>query len=338
MDKIKLKTKKYILGIDTSNYKTSGAIVDIQGNIIANKGLLLDVKKGERGLRQSEAFFQHVNNFPKILDEVCSSLPNGSLNSICAISVSDRPRPVKNSYMPVFYSGLSIGKSLSLIKNVPLYTFSHQEGHIKAISHDTTIDNSQKYIAFHFSGGTTEAILVEKSNYKIVGGTKDISYGQLIDRIGTRFNMIFPCGKEMDDIAVHNSTNKNDIINMNLPKPKCKDGYINLSGLETHCQRLIDNFDISTQAKLMPALIFNLFDLISKSIDDLTNYLSKKYEVDDFIYAGGVSSSRYIRSNLKNMHKQYFGTPELSTDNAVGTARLGAIKYANETHYRFTIE
>ena len=50
------------LGIDTSNYKTSVAIVSCGGGIICNLQQYLSVKKGERGLRQSDALFQHVMN------------------------------------------------------------------------------------------------------------------------------------------------------------------------------------------------------------------------------------------------------------------------------------
>lgn len=53
------------LGIDTSNYKTSVADVDCsrQGldSIIRN---IWRSKKGDGGLRQSEAFFQHVQKLP----------------------------------------------------------------------------------------------------------------------------------------------------------------------------------------------------------------------------------------------------------------------------------
>ena len=47
-------------GIDTSNYTTSVAVFDGE-HIIQNKKLLT-VKKGERGLRQSDALFQHTVN------------------------------------------------------------------------------------------------------------------------------------------------------------------------------------------------------------------------------------------------------------------------------------
>jgi len=47
----------YSLGIDTSNYTTSVALMYSDGELIANIKRPLPVKAGERGLRQSDAVF-----------------------------------------------------------------------------------------------------------------------------------------------------------------------------------------------------------------------------------------------------------------------------------------
>ncbi|HOV69316.1 MAG TPA: O-sialoglycoprotein endopeptidase, partial [Clostridia bacterium] len=57
-----------VLGIDTSCYTTSVALVS--SGIIFDKRILLQVPKGSRGLRQSEAVFLHINNLPSIFDDV----------------------------------------------------------------------------------------------------------------------------------------------------------------------------------------------------------------------------------------------------------------------------
>jgi N6-L-threonylcarbamoyladenine synthase len=57
------------LGIDTSNYTTSAAVLGEDGHG-ANAGRLLEVKPGELGLRQSEALFQHVRELPRRLKEL----------------------------------------------------------------------------------------------------------------------------------------------------------------------------------------------------------------------------------------------------------------------------
>ena len=57
-----------ILGIDTSNYTTSAAVLD--GEALTQQKQLLEVRPGERGLRQSDALFQHTRNLPLLFDKL----------------------------------------------------------------------------------------------------------------------------------------------------------------------------------------------------------------------------------------------------------------------------
>ena len=66
--------KSLFLGIDTSNYRTSAAVVDAGGGILFQKAVLLDVPQGKRGLRQSDAFFMHSNRLPEYFEELLTIL------------------------------------------------------------------------------------------------------------------------------------------------------------------------------------------------------------------------------------------------------------------------
>lgn len=304
------------LGIDTSNYKTSVAVVDKEGKILFNHQQLLNVKKGQRGLRQSEALFQHIQNLPGVF-ETLFSRPEIK-DRIGAVSVSEKPRPVEGSYMPVFTAGSGYGRALAASLDTPFYQFSHQEGHIEAIRFYSPLKEVEPLICFHFSGGTTEALLVEKGNLTIVGGSKDLAYGQVLDRIGVALGLDFPCGEALDKIAVSSSGH------LPIFTPiKVKDGYVNLSGIETQGQKLLGQFP-------QVQLIDDLFDKLSRSIMEMTLQLSYKFGIKNFIYAGGVSCSRYMRAYLaEHLYKDLnivFGKSQLSSDNAIGVALLGGKK------------
>ncbi len=307
------KSELAALGIDTSNYKTSVALVDTEGKIICNEQQFLEVKKGERGLRQSTALFQHVNNLPVLIERVFTALPEGM--QIGCIGVSTRPRPVEGSYMPVFNAGLSAARMVAASLNVPYIGVSHQEGHIEAVKHDSVFKDTKRLICFHFSGGTSEALMVDDGNIHIVGGSKDLAFGQVLDRLGVTLGMEFPCGQKMDEIACGYGKIKGNI----LPKIKCNDGYINLSGIETKCQRSVSEVE-------QDALITMTFQRLADAIAAMCIQLKEKYQVQEFLFAGGVSSSKYIRQYLEEHLTGCnicFGDPALSTDNAVGVARLG---------------
>ena len=307
------KSKLAALGIDTSNYKTSVALVDTEGSIICNEQQFLEVKKGERGLRQSTALFQHVNNLPTLIERAFDTMPKDM--EVGCIGVSTRPRPVEGSYMPVFNAGFSAARMLSASLGVPCFQVSHQEGHIEAVKHDSIFRDTQRLICFHFSGGTSEALLVDNGKIDIVGGSKDLAFGQVLDRLGVALGMDFPCGQEMDEIACGYGKVKGNI----LPKIKCTDGYINLSGIETKCQRSVSEIEPD-------ALITMTFHRLADAIGAMCSQLKETYQISDFLFAGGVSSSRYIRQYLTEHLTDCnvcFGDPALSTDNAVGVARLG---------------
>ena len=316
-----MEEKLLSLGIDTSNYKTSVAVTSSEGEIIFNSQSFLKVKEGQRGLRQSEALFQHVQKLPDAIDEAFSV--KGVRGHIGVVGVSSRPRPVCGSYMPVFIAGMGAAKTVASALGVPLYEFSHQEGHIEAVKHYSPMAVADRLICFHFSGGTTEAVLCDFNSglYEIVGGSRDIAYGQVLDRVGVAFGYGFPCGQEVDRLAL--SVPRNEIDKKLLTPIKVREGFVNLSGIETQCQRIIKEYG-------REVLSASLMDALSRSILEMTVFLCRKYEINDFIYAGGVSCSlflrQYLTENLPQNINIAFGRPELSSDNAVGISLLGGKK------------
>lgn len=308
------------LGIDTSNYTTSVAVVTKDG-IAANIKRLLTVKEGERGVRQSDAVFMHTVNLPELMLKAREYLANGKL---CAIGVSDKPRNPEGSYMPCFLAGVNAAVTASACASVPLYRFSHQCGHIMAAICSSgayhLLDHS--FAAFHVSGGTTELVKVNPSIHgfetEIVGGTLDLNAGQVIDRIGVRMGLRFPCGPELERLALSCTSR--------VPSRKVSyDGtYVNLSGLENIAT---DCLNKTSDKALAAAIVLNyVADALSLMCDKYT----EKYGESDFLFAGGVMSNSIIKNKLRSRYsKSYFAEPMLSADNAVGIASLARACYLN---------
>ena len=331
-----MSNKWFCLGIDTSNYTTSAAIVDEERNIIADSRVVLEVKQGERGLRQSQALFEHIGNLPGVLEELFLQAERAegfARERICAVAVSERPRPVEGSYMPVFQAGISHGKAIARSLDVPCYGFSHQEGHLAAVLPGTGIDPSGPFLALHLSGGTTEVLLcsrIEGSDgpafdIQIVGGTKDLSYGQVIDRTGVALGMSFPCGRAIDNAAMRYTFGRKEEPLPELCRILTEDGRINLSGIETQIQRYIKEKTASGEKgeTLAGPLAAALLDRIGDSLEKMIGQCRRKTGVEPVLIAGGVASSQFLRERLNTDPKLFFGKPELSSDNAVGTAILG---------------
>ncbi len=314
-----MKASDLVLGIDTSNYTTSVAIADLSGNSIANIKRPLPVKQGERGLRQSDAVFAHIKNLPSAMQEAKAVL-NGRVP--IAIGVSARPRNLDTSYMPCFLSGVAAAESISAATAAPIYTFSHQCGHIMAAifsSGNQALLDGREFCAFHVSGGTTEVLKVKFNGSEFitecVGGTMDLSAGQVIDRIGVHMGMSFPSGREMEKFAI---TNKKP-----LPKKKMSvnDTYVNLSGLENMAIKL---YSETVDIPYVSAFVLNY---IADALITLAENYKKKYNTEDFLFAGGVMSNEIIKSKIKQKINAYFALPEYSSDNALGIALLCARKF-----------
>ena len=309
---------EYVLGIDTSNYTTSVAAFTLDGRLIANEKAPLPVKSGECGLRQSDAVFAHIKNIPELMERLSSHLDAAEP---VAIGVSERPRNVDGSYMPCFLSGVAVAEGMRTVCGVPLYKFSHQCGHIMAALYSANRFDllEREFVAFHISGGTTEMLKVTPDKYsfraELIGGTADLNAGQVIDRIGVRLGLNFPCGRELEKLALKNQKK--------IPKKKIsgKNLEINLSGLENMAVKL---YEQTNDAPLVAA--FTL-DYIANSLIYLVKEYENRYGFTEFVFAGGVMSNSIIKEKLSAICCASFAEPVLSADNAVGIAALCLRKY-----------
>lgn len=314
---------KYFLGVDTSNYTTSLSLVK-DGKISADIRRVLPVEQGKKGLRQSDAVFLHTKALPCLSKELFTKIPEAA-NNISAVGVSVRPRDAQGSYMPCFLSGLNYATAVSDALNIPLYEFSHQSGHIQSAVYSSGADEGffekGKFLSFHVSGGTTEALITEFDNFnyscQIIGGTNDASCGQIIDRFGVLLGLEFPCGKALDELS-RSSTKA-------LPKcVNCKDGYFSMSGLENKVQKFLS--DGEKPCDVAHFLFISIAEALKKS----TLQLREKYGNLPVLYAGGVMSNTIIRQELSKIDNTYFAQVSLSSDNACGIALLTSKKLSGK--------
>lgn len=304
------------VGFDTSNYTTSAAVCTEAGEVFANLKIPLPVKVGQRGLRQSDAVFEHVRNLPALTEELGKCLSEGNLQPV-AVGVSTRPRDVEGSYMPCFLAGKAAASAFSASMNLPLHSFSHQNGHIMAALYScgrTDLLAAERFLAFHVSGGTTEALLVEPRDgafsVTLVGETDDINAGQAIDRVGVAMGLAFPCGREMEALA---KSYRGKIYR----HPVCvREGRCSLSGAENIALRLY------RETNDPAAVAAFVFDFIGNTLLAMGASLEEKFGKLPILFAGGVMSNQLMRQRLSARFDASFAEPAFSADNAAGIALL----------------
>ena len=302
------------IGIDTSNYTTSVALVSAGGDVVANLKAPLPVKPGERGLRQSEAVFAHVKNLPALMEQLEELL---HAYEPVGIGVSATPRDAEDSYMPCFLSGVAAARSLAAGTHVPVHAFSHQNGHLMAALHSAQATHliGKPFGAFHVSGGTTEMLCVTPCDAyfapALVGGTADLNAGQAIDRIGVAMGLSFPCGPALEALATENTRK--------IPRPRIsvKEGECHLSGLENIALRMLEE----TGDK--PFVAAFVLEFIADTLIAMATHLREVHADLPLLFAGGVMSNRIIAEKVrKTMGEVYFAEPAFSADNAAGVALL----------------
>ena len=307
------------LGIDTSNYTTSVCLYDNVTDTVVQKRKLLPVSKGELGLRQSDAVFHHTQQLPILIEELFNEC-DCDVADIKAIGASFTPRKMQGSYMPCFTVGSGVARILSATLHIPLYELSHQQGHIAAALYSTKqLDLlNKRFLAFHVSGGTTDALLINDEMaddvlpVKLVGKTLDLNAGQLVDRVGLMLSCSFPCGKELEQLALR-------CDRVVKAKPTVKSTDCCLSGVENICKKAIDNGEDNTYVSAL------CLKYIEESLYKMTVNILEIYGDMPVVFAGGVMSNSIIRNNLTSKLSCTFCEPQYSTDNACGIAVLTSI-------------
>lgn len=308
---------KLYLGIDTSYYVTSVALMDEAGRLLEDRRRPLSVAAGKRGHSPAEAVWLHVKGLPDVIEPILAQY--GS--QIAAVAASTRPRPVEGAFLPPFKVSEGYGRTVAAALGVPFYASTHQEMHIAAglWSSDAPPEGEQ-FLAVHLSGGTTELIRVTRRTggfgEELLGGTVDLHAGQFVDRVGVALGLPFPAGPHIEKLAVGGVPGR-------VTLPSHVDGRsVSFSGPETAGQRLVGKAE---PADLALAVIM----CVAKTLEKWLRAAVAETGLKEILIVGGVASNGILRERLREKleHRAVgarlaFARPQYSTDNAVGTAAL----------------
>ena len=310
------------MGVDTSAYTTSVALVSTEGTVHQQRRVL-PVPSGARGLRPSEALFLHTQYLPQMMEQLWNDAGRVRLS---AIGVSVAPRPEPGSYLPPFLAGEAAARSIAAVEGLAVLRTTHQEGHIRAGLAGSGLQPNQEFWALHVSGGTTELVRVQMSaggwQVTVFGGTDDLYAGQFVDRIGVLLGASFPAGPELDRMAEA----QEDMVRLPWTKPRHIDGVwrISFSGPESAAERALqDGVPSGPLARgVMESIGRTLAGLVAASADG-----------GDLLVVGGVAANTHLRRvmgrRLPNW-RVWFADPDWSRDNAIGVAYLALDRMATE--------
>ena len=309
-----------ILGIDTSNYATSMAVLDTVGpRLVYDVKRFLPVREGQLGLRQSDAVFHHTQALPQLLEQVAGAV---DLREIGAIGVSGAPRPVEGSYMPCFTTGVTFASGMAAIHGIPLVRTTHQQGHIASALFACGEPElfEKESLVFHVSGGTTDLLLCRGSTVQEqLGTSRDLYAGQAVDRIGVRLGHAFPAGAAVSALAA--------ACTEEIPTPRVSvtGCDCSLSGLENQCDALLKK-GASPEYTAKYCLL-----VIARTLEKMMLAARKQHPGLPVIFAGGVMSSQLVRQTLRQKYPFCrFVDGRFASDNAIGVSVIAARSVGRE--------
>lgn len=305
--------QKGYLGIDTSCYTTSVAVIGEDGSLLSEARQILSVKPGRCGLQQSEMVFQHTRNLPLLMEKALQS----DDIEICGVGVSGCPRPIADSYMPAFLAGVSAAKSIAAVSKIPLYTISHQENHMEAGMWSAGGPEAERFLMLHASGGTTDMLLAQKKadgRYQLeqIGGSMDLHAGQFIDRVGVALGLQFPTGPELEKLA----ETADYMTELPVSVRKLQ---VSLSGPATAALRKLQAGEDKA------ALALGVEYALAETFARMLRNGAAAYDAADVLLVGGVASNKFIRAHVeeklqKRNIRLWVPEARFSCDNASGCA------------------
>lgn len=338
-----------VLGLDSSCYTTSCAVVDMDGVTVARGSVRVPVRRGELGARQSFAVFSHVTNLPDVIEQVIGDARRRGEIRLCAVAASTRPLPEDTSYLPVFRVSGGFGRALASCLGVPFVEVSHQVGHLMVAwpLERWLPGGPESALALHLSGGTTQLLELSrvaegggsaKWVVAVLGDSADIHAGQLVDRVGARIGLPFPAGRQLDELAraCKGAAEGGGGVTQTMPPaevagrlrlPSAVRGYdLSFSGACSMAERALD-------AGVCPAEVARaVFDCIAKSCEKIIRKAmeSRSCPGTDVLVVGGVAASSALRARMTQRLEHpavgatlWFPDPALCEDNSVGVALAG---------------
>ncbi|VVC96454.1 unnamed protein product [Leptidea sinapis] len=340
-----IRSRTYILGIETSCDDTGCAILDTNGNVISesiHNQNLLHLRNG--GIIPDVAQDLHRRYIEPTVTNTLKEA-NLTMKEISAIAVTLEPG------LPLSLAvGMKYAKHLARKFDKPIIPIHHMEAH-------ALVARMQQHISFPFltlliSGGHCLLAVVEDvKKFKLLGKSIDSAPGELFDKVARRMKLrnLFEyskiCGGQAIELAAAKSLNPH-IFKLPLPLVDYKDCNFSFNGLKTAAllqlhrkeeehriegDQLIPEYNDLCAGVLM-AVTRHLVHRTQRAMEFCKQYKMIPDENAQLVVSGGVACNNYIFKNLSVLceemnYKIYRPTPKLCMDNGIMIAWNGVEKW-----------
>lgn len=338
-----------VLGIESSCDETAAAVVEngeiLLSNVVNSQ---IDIHKIYGGVVPEVAARSHLEVVNPVINQAVNAA--GGWEEIDAIAVTTMPGLIGSLLV-----GSLAARSLSLLKNKPLFPIHHVEAHVYAnflrerISRKSAVpgDISREILrekvpefpllALIVSGGHSQLVLFkDHGNYRLIGQTQDDAVGEAFDKVAKILGLSYPGGP-----AIAVAAQSGDATRFKLPKAKMANRYdFSFSGLKTAVLRSVQhevgvdiNFPSGALAERLDDATRHDFAASFQKIavETLVEKLAlaaEEFSPRSIVIAGGVAANQELRRQISEKISQKVEYPplEFCTDNGAMVASLGYFK------------
>lgn len=339
-----IERRQLILAIESSCDETAVAIVDAEGNLLANQvSTQIDFHARFGGVVPEIASRKHVEVIVGVVDaaleEAAESLglAGGAIApaELAAVGVTQGP-----GLVGALVVGVAFAKGFALSAGKPLICVNHLEGHLFA-NKLTTPDLEPPFIFTLVSGGHTMLVHVRAwGDYVVLGETLDDAVGEAFDKVAKALGLGYPGGPIISRLA---ETGDPKAIDFPRALNSRGDYRFSLSGLKTAVTLYIERETAAGRAIHLPDLAASfeaaVFDVQYKKAKNALRETGAR----EYCIGGGVAANPHLRRMMiEKLGRQGIRVtvpPQTAcTDNAAMIAVVAREKYLRGEFADLTVD
>ncbi|MDM8275054.1 tRNA (adenosine(37)-N6)-threonylcarbamoyltransferase complex transferase subunit TsaD [Enorma phocaeensis] len=343
-ERSEIASRRLVLAIESSCDETAVAIIDAEGNLLANQvSTQIDFHARFGGVVPEIASRKHVEVIVGVVDaaleEATSALGLGggalAPGELAAVGVTQGP-----GLVGALVVGVAFAKGLAWAAGVPLIAVNHLEGHLYA-NLLTTPDLKPPFIFTLVSGGHTMLVHVKAwGAYEVLGETLDDAVGEAFDKVAKALGLGYPGGPIISRLA---ETGNPHAIEFPRALNRKGDYRFSLSGLKTAVVTYIEQETAAGRAIHLPDLAASfeaaVFDVQYKKARNALRETGAR----EYCIGGGVAANPHLRAMMiKKLGRQGIRVTvppqNACTDNAAMIAEVARRKLAEGDFACFDID
>ena len=338
-----LARRQLVLAIESSCDETAVAIIDADGNLLANQvSTQIDFHARFGGVVPEIASRKHVEVIVGVVDAALEDAAAAlgldapvSPRELAAVGVTQGP-----GLVGALVVGVAFAKGFAYAAGKPLICVNHLEGHLYA-NLLAQPDLKPPFIFTLVSGGHTMLVHVRDwGDYRVLGETLDDAVGEAFDKVAKALGLGYPGGPIISKLA---ETGNPKAIDFPRALNSRGDYRFSLSGLKTAVMLYIEQETKAGRAIHLPDLAASfeaaVFDVQYKKAKNALRETGSR----EYCIGGGVAANPHLRKMMVDKLSRQgirvtLPPQNACTDNAAMIAEVARRKFQEGDFASFDVD